>query len=157
MVVTFGGTDPCGAGTWATSVLGKHFAGRGWLDITLVDPPSSSGQDPAETPMAELFAQADLVVTSAGRTVHEAMCVGVPVLSIPVNEREASRPAWSDAVVRLPMLHTVADDVLAGAVEAILGDTALHARLSAGGRRLVDGLGALRVARAIETLAIGLD
>jgi spore coat polysaccharide biosynthesis predicted glycosyltransferase SpsG len=154
VVVTFGGTDPVGAGVWATkTIAGAH---AGWVDVTLVDPPSSTGEDPHATPMAELFATADLVVTSAGRTVHEAMCVGVPVISIPVNEREAARPAWSP-VVRLPLLHTVTDDCLAGAVEAVLGDVALAARLSEQGRAMVDGLGALRVARAIETLALGLD
>jgi spore coat polysaccharide biosynthesis predicted glycosyltransferase SpsG len=154
VVITFGGTDPVGAGVWATKVIAGAHAG--WVEITLVDPPSSTGQDPAVTPMAELFATADLVVTSAGRTVHEAMCVGVPVISIPVNEREAARPAWSP-VVRLPLLHTVTDDCLAGAVEAVLGDVALAARLSEQGRAMVDGLGALRVARAIETLAMGMD
>lgn len=153
VLVTFGGTDPTNAGQWVASVIGKTMQG---VEIRLVEPPAVNDDDPHETPMAELMADADLVVTSAGRTVHEAMCVGVPVLSIPVNEREAARPSWP-CVVRLPLLHTVSDDTLASAVESMLGDERLAFRVGHSGSLLVDGLGTMRVARAIETLALGLD
>lgn len=156
VVVSFGGTDPARlTGRVAATLAGLRVAPGDGIDrpveVHVVEPPNHEDCEPGRQPLAELFAAADLVVCSAGRTVHEAMAVGTPVVSIPVNHREAARRA-PPGVVRLPLAHTVADDDVAAAVGRVLGDVGLRREMHALGVGLVDGRGVERVAHAIDGL-----
>jgi len=98
LLLTFGGTDPSGLAVKTLEALDlRPFK----LPTTLViGPHSDAVVDPAEFPelklevlksvksMATLLSQHDLVVTSGGRTVTEAMSLGLPTVSLCQNERE---------------------------------------------------------------------
>lgn len=144
VLVTFGGSDP----TDMTERVERALADVTDRNLVTVSPPMAKGS-PWEAPMAELMAGADLVVTSAGRTVYEAMCVGVPVVSIPVNEREASRPA-SRNIARLPPPWLLSDEQLRIACAHMLGEHGQ--RMALAGMAEVDGRGAERVGFALRGL-----
>lgn len=144
VLVTFGGTDPTGMNARVSKIV-RHGS-----DATVL----VAGRDLRES-MAELMCWADLVVTSQGRTVHEAAAVGVPVVSVAVNERE-SRHCRLPGVVYLGLAHTVSDAAVLDAVNRLLGSAALRRELSATASRAIDGRGLQRVVRKIEDLLEGV-
>jgi spore coat polysaccharide biosynthesis predicted glycosyltransferase SpsG len=117
--------------------LAATLAGAGELVLA---PPS----------LGPLLAEAELVLTLGGLTAYEAMCLGRPVGVV----------AWPPlaAAVR-PLLGTGVVAGLAAGAEAAAGAAALAAdaatlgRLAGAGWRLVDGLGAGRVAQVIAEAA----
>jgi CMP-N-acetylneuraminic acid synthetase/spore coat polysaccharide biosynthesis predicted glycosyltransferase SpsG len=141
VLVTFGGTDPTGMNGRVERLL-KHGTDA-FIDVVFPRIPGRS--------MAEAMRQADLVVTSQGRTVHEAAAVGVPCLSIAVNERE-SRHAQLPGVVYLGLAHTLSDAAILDAVNRLLGSPALRREMSVTALRVIDGRGLGRVVRMIEGL-----
>lgn len=144
VLVTFGGTDPTGMNGRVSKVL------RHGTDTTVL----VAGQQ-LRGSMAEWMRWADLIVTSQGRTVHEAAACGVPCVSIAVNERE-SRHARLPGVVYLGLSATLSDAAIVDAVNRILGSRQLRAEMSATSSGAVDGLGLRRVVRRIEDLLEGI-
>ncbi len=144
VLVTFGGTDPTGMNTRVSRLL-RHGA-----DGTIL----VAGQE-LQGSMAEWLRWADLVVTSQGRTVHEAAACGVPCLSIAVNERE-SRHAQLPGVVYMGLSACIADSLILDAVNRLLGSAALRQEMSSTADRQIDGLGLRRVVRRIEDLLEGV-
>lgn len=151
VLVTFGGSDPTDLTDRVARSLKYASNGLGPIDVTTLAPPLRHVERAGRFPVAEHMAAADLVVTSGGRTVHEAMAVGVPVVSLPVNHREAGRRA-PQGVVRLPLAHTVSDEAIAETVARVLGDHELRIEMAAAGRAQVDGRGVERVAHAITAI-----
>lgn len=140
VLVTFGGTDPTGMNERVRRIL-NHGA-----DVTV-----SVMHAGRPGSMAEKMRWADLVVTSQGRTVHEAAAVGVPCLSIAVNERE-SRHAKLDGVVYLGLAHTLSDAAILDTVNRLLMSPTLRAEMSRTASRQIDGRGLERVVFEIERL-----
>jgi spore coat polysaccharide biosynthesis predicted glycosyltransferase SpsG len=105
--------------------------------------------------VSALIREADLVVTGAGRTVHEAAACGVPVLSIAANERE-SRHSHCDGVLRLGLHVAVSDDTIQGAVHRLLKAPDLRQEMASTARAAVDGLGSRRFVHRAEALLEGL-
>ena len=138
VLVTFGGTDPTGMNDRVSRIV-RHGADA-FVDVPI---PGRS--------MAEAMRQADLVVTSQGRTVHEAAAVGVPCLSIAVNERE-SRHSQLPGVVYLGLAHTLSDAAILDTVNRLLGSYTLRREMSTTSSRAIDGRGLARVVRRIEEL-----
>lgn len=145
VVVTFGGTDPTGMNGRVRNLV-RH----GTDACVVVMRPGGDRMS-----MAEAMHWADLVVTSQGRTVHEAAAVGVPCLSIAVNERE-SRHAKLDGVVYLGLAHTLSDAAILDAVNRLLLSPALRAEMSRTASKQIDGRGLERVVFEIERLLRGL-
>lgn len=99
-MITFGGTDPCNF-TLKTlcSIYGYCLSKN--IDLKII---TGLGYDKYETlkmfdkvtlhtqvnNMAEHMAEADIVFSSAGRTIYELACVGVPSIILCQNEREKS-------------------------------------------------------------------
>src|SRR5690606_26741638 len=79
VLVTFGGTDPANMTKRLVGPLLEHF------DVRAIQPPGKGG---GRAIMVEELMWADVVVTSCGRTVHEAAACGTPTIAIAVNERE---------------------------------------------------------------------
>lgn len=106
-----------------------------------------------QTPhMAELLAAADLLIGSAGTTSWERCCLGVPGLMFAVAENQlmnlrtlAARRTGID----LGPAHALTSAQLLSILEGLLSRPTLLARMGTRGARLVDGLGALRVAAAL--------
>lgn len=140
VLITFGGTDPTGMNDRVERIVNhgvdaERIVMRPWVKAS----------------MAEAMRWADLVITSQGRTVHEAAAVGVPCLSIAVNERE-TRHARLPGVVYLGLAHTLSDAAILDAVNRLLGAPALRREMSATSSKAIDGKGLGRVVRQIEGL-----
>ena len=175
VLVSFGGTDPARMNEKVSMHLGEEL--KGWVAAGPAasdpEPVQWNIQGPTVEAMAwdnrrarsrgafpwveggsivDLMRQSDLVVTSAGRTVYEAACLGVPCVSVPVNEREA-RHVEVPGVARLPRftepLH------VARAVYDLMKRPEERASMSATARAHVDALGGQRVAQLIEGAARG--
>ena len=141
VLVTFGGTDPSGLTERFAPLLDKY-------EPRVVRPGDG-------TLMAQAMSEADLVVSSAGRTAHEAAAVGVPCITVAANERE-SRHSHCPGILRLGLHATLGDKAFVGAVERVLGSAQLRREMSETSRAAVDGLGARRIAHLIDGLAEGL-
>lgn len=140
VLVTFGGTDPTGMNERVSRIV-RHGADA----VVHVRDRGLTGS------MAEAMRNADLVITSQGRTVHEAAAVGVPCLSIAVNERE-SRHAQLPGVVYMGLSACISDSLILDTVNRLLGSHSLRSEMSRTASESIDGKGLGRVVRAIEGL-----
>jgi spore coat polysaccharide biosynthesis predicted glycosyltransferase SpsG len=101
--------------------------------------------------------EADLVITSAGRTVYEAAATGTPVVVLAQNAREATHAhlGFDTGVVFLGIGPLVDDGHLVAVVQRLLSDFELRKELSERLRASIDTLGAARIAHQIRALMWG--
>ena len=162
VLVTFGGTDP---GNLASRVT-RALAESGGFEVTVV---LGAASTPFEAPpsvrvlssvknMAQLMFDSDVVVTAAGRTVYEAAAVGVPVISLAQNAREATHAHLNldGGVMFLGLGVLVSDSTIVDTVGRLLGDRVLRAELSSRLKASIDLLGAQRIAAGIDQLLKGM-
>jgi spore coat polysaccharide biosynthesis predicted glycosyltransferase SpsG len=100
----------------------------------------------------------DVVVTSGGVTLYEACAIGAPTVAMAVMPEQRPAVAAFAALGAVMDAGALADGDLAVqraavAVAQLLGDQVARRRCSWLARRLVDGLGALRVAGRLRELA----
>lgn len=146
VLVCFGGTDPGAMGPRLERLLPTPP-----LAVTRYGPGSASGLPP----IAEAMATHHVLVSSCGRTIHEAAAVGIPTIGIPVNAREELH-ARLDSVLYLPRAELVTDHEILNAVGHLLDSQTLRAEMSVRGQAQVDGRGAQRIASIITDLIEGL-
>lgn len=103
---------------------------------------------PSDVPLAVAMADADVLVTSGGRTVFEAAALGVPTVVIPQHERESLHTHLGNGRNLISTLEHVREDV-----EQLMVNRQLRVHLSATGR--IDGLGGQRISKACEWLMSG--
>ena len=140
VLLTFGGTDPSQLTGKALSavarmpwverilvVMGPGF-GAAMIDDLMVEAYGTDepGRERIElhsdiTNMAALALEADIAITSAGRTVTEMMTLGIPTIVLCQNERETTHThATADnGVINLGLGRDVAPSAIVGAVEAL--------------------------------------
>jgi spore coat polysaccharide biosynthesis predicted glycosyltransferase SpsG len=108
--------------------------------------------------MAAEMLEADVILTSAGRTVYEAAAAGTPVVVLAQNAREATHAhlSYDHGVVALGIGPLVDDDHIVCVVDRLLCDAHLRAELSQHLRRSVDTAGAARIAHRIRAILKGL-
>jgi spore coat polysaccharide biosynthesis predicted glycosyltransferase SpsG len=108
--------------------------------------------------MAAEMRAADLVITSAGRTVFEAAATGTPAIVLAQNTRETthSHLGLDKGNLYLGLGRLVTDDEIVHAVTSVLEDEVLWSEMSAAAARSVDGLGARRIARIVDGMIGGL-
>jgi MGT family glycosyltransferase len=109
-------------------------------------------------PQTSILPQVDLVITHGGNnTVTESLHFGKPMVVLPLFWDQYDNAQRVDELglgVRLSTYgHEPAE--LLGAVDRLLGDTALHARLGAISARLQASPGTTRAAELIERVADG--
>ncbi len=161
VLVSFGGTDP--------SHLTTRVA-RALLDTKVsvrVIPPAAYAKEDLYTlkggpwvtvtnpVMAAEMHHADLLVTSCGRTVHEAAAVGIPTITIAANERE-TRHAHCPGPIHLGLGLTLDDATITTTATRLLASPAQRSEISNTMRAAVDGKGARRIAHLAEGLLEGL-
>ena len=121
VLVSMGGADPRGRTLEAANLLARHTGAQ----VTVVLGPLVSGaletqvraaapanfsvvRNPAS--FEELLAEADVVLTSGGTTLLEALCLGKPVIAFPQNDGETAHAAqfvekgacaWADSLPRV--------------------------------------------------------
>lgn len=100
VLVTFGGTDPGDLTRAVLAAIGEECHDRG-IRIDVVLGPGYPEDRVLEQPqhvsvyrdvlsMADRMLEADIVFTSAGRTVYEVACLGIPAIVLAQNPRELS-------------------------------------------------------------------
>jgi spore coat polysaccharide biosynthesis predicted glycosyltransferase SpsG len=173
VLVTLGGgasTDLVG------DVLGRLDRVSDEFDVTVIQGPfSGSWPGPASAPCSpakrnirivtdppavlDLMRDADIAVCGGGQTLYELAALGTPavVLQLAANQADSLRAVVASGAARL----ADADSALAS-VEQIVHELCEYAdrraAMSEAGQRLVDGRGAIRVARALlDHLAVVAD
>lgn len=172
VVATFGGTDPTQATEAVVAALGPISTitklriivppGRALTKQPIAKPHEWKRSVPIEWDvllqpcMAAEFLNAHLVVSSSGRTVHEAAACGVPVIACAVNERERLHTVCP-GVTYLPNLDGVGFAVAQALRHYATSDSMVPAVESARlAHAAVDGLGGQRIAWLIDGLLGGL-
>lgn len=163
VLVMMGGTD---ASQQLPRVLRLLEATRLPLDVTAIVPagaavPTSAGllRINATAPtddIARLMVTHDLVVSAAGTSATELMCLGVPTALVCVADNQRigyARAVREGGALGLGDSTVALDEVAAAATlrRALLDDD-LRRRLAETARGLVDGLGSWRVVRTWEQL-----
>jgi spore coat polysaccharide biosynthesis predicted glycosyltransferase SpsG len=145
-MLLFGGTDPSGLGERIAILVSADFPD---IRVDWIEP----GQD---RPIAEAMHNADLLITSAGRTVYEAAAVGVPTVVLAQNLRETTHQhlGMEHGNVYLGLGKLVTDDQIVDTIDILSKDMGLRTELSERGRP--DGRGLDRIVHTIEGLLGGL-
>ena len=104
--------------------------------------------------MVDLMQQVDLAVTAGGSTCYELARCGVPAIAIPVApNQELVVAALADRGSLIAFEpeedFTQCNDRLTSAIKSLINDAAGRSQMSQIGRELVDGKGALRIARSM--------
>ncbi len=162
ILLAFGGTDPGHLAARCARIL----QGQTDCEIRAVLGPGAEAEGfPPEVTVvrqvrsmaAEMHA-ADLILTSAGRTVYEAAIVGTPVAVLAQGARDATHAhlSFDFGVVFLGIGPLVDDAHIAGVVERLLADADLRAELSERLRKSIDLRGATRIGDRIRSILKGL-
>lgn len=115
--------------------------------ITLVDNPPD---------VAAHFERADLAVSGAGSTCYELCHLGVPMILLTLADNQrgiADGLQEADAAVHAGRADAPIDAEIIAAVRLLASDAGRRVRMALAGRRLVDGKGGERVARAMLEIA----
>jgi spore coat polysaccharide biosynthesis predicted glycosyltransferase SpsG len=105
--------------------------------------------------MAARMAEADLAIGGGGTTSWERCCLGLPaiVATLALNQASINRALEKDGlVIHLGTLDHIRPRDWGVAIEAAIGDRRRLADMSRRTMELVDGLGAARVADAMERM-----
>lgn len=145
VLLTFGGTDPAGRQRLVGDLLAPYLddPACSWLNRVLLVGP--------EQLVARRMREADVVVTSCGRTVHEAAAIGRPVIALPANDREALH-VHTPGVIYLGTPWHVPGEELVGTLRTLLGSPAVAGALGRQLRGAVDNHGARRIADLIQQI-----
>lgn len=149
VMVMFGGTDPSNLTDLARSALEPIVVGE-WggkwqepVDLDIVRPDDDRS-------IAAAMRQADLLITSGGRTVFEAAAIGVPTLVMCQNLRETTHTHLGVGNLNLGLGRLVEPRHLDTVVRNVLDDYELRRDMSSTARGSIDGMGAARVRAIIE-------
>ncbi len=149
ILVTFGGTDPnnltrrtlealeqLGLKDIMTKViLGKGYRPKEQLFEYVSDLRRDGFQiDVKENVrlMAKEMSEADILITSIGRTIYEIACMGTPCISLSQNEREARHlfVHSSHGPLYLGIAYTISADDIASAIVRLIDDYPLRKEMS---------------------------
>ena len=163
VLISFGGTDPGQLGVRCARLLVSVLD----ADIRVIVGPGASDVDFPEgvemahkvRSMAAEMLDADLILTSAGRTVYEAAAVGTPVAVLAQGARDAthSHLDYDSGVVFLGIGPLTDDRHIVEVVRRLLGDPDLRGELSERLRASIDGLGAARIAERLRAMLKGIS
>jgi CMP-N-acetylneuraminic acid synthetase/spore coat polysaccharide biosynthesis predicted glycosyltransferase SpsG len=158
VLITFGGTDPHRLAARCARVLD----GRIDAELRVVIGPGASSEGFPENievkrhvrSMAAEMMAADLVLTSAGRTVYEVAAAGTPVAVLAQSARDATHAhlSFSSGVIFLGVGPLVDDEHVVGVVRRLLDDYELRVELSERLRASVDSRGAARIGHAVRAM-----
>lgn len=112
----------------------------------------------AERP-SESMEWADFAVAAAGTTAWELAFMGVPFLALTIagNQRPVAESlARREVAVNLGPANELSSETLARHICRLAGDPESRRRMSAAGRRLIDGQGAFRVIQALGLTPLAL-
>lgn len=105
-----------------------------------------------------LLFEADLAITAGGIAAYEALCCGTPLLALSYDRFQRAtirRLKRSGACVDLGLGEGLVPDALADILSEVDADPAMRERLSANGKKIVDGQGVERVAQILRESIYG--
>ena len=112
-------------------------------------------------PVGAFLRDADLAITAGGISAYEALCAGTPLLAMvgdSLQQTTVRRIAAAGGCVNLGVGRELAQEQLAELIGKIDADASVREKFARRGRKIVDGLGAVRVASIIRrTIEYGLD
>ncbi len=165
ILLTFGGADPVNVTGQVVDAV-KQVARTSPVEVRAVvgpaNPRSAALRREASSPglrmevldgtsdMPRLMTWADLCVAAAGSTAWELCFLGLPSIFICISDNQvgiAQGVAERGAAVNMGWHADVSSEVLAREILSLAGDEDRRRRMSAAGRKLVDGMGAGRVVR----------
>jgi spore coat polysaccharide biosynthesis predicted glycosyltransferase SpsG/CMP-N-acetylneuraminic acid synthetase len=158
VLITFGGTDP----HRLAARCAKLLHGRIDAELKVIIGPGATDEgfpDNIEVrrhvrSMAAEMMAADLVLTSAGRTVYEVAAAGTPVAVLAQSARDATHAhlSFSSGVIFLGVGPLVDDEHVVGVVRRLLEDYELRVELSERLRASVDARGAARIGHTVRAM-----
>lgn len=140
ILVLFGGTDPANL-TGLTEYALKDY------DLDVIRP----GDNRA---IAAAMYDADLLITSGGRTVFEAAAIGIPAIVMCQNQRELTHTHLGVGNIDLGLGRIVRPETLRYTVAQTMGDYELRRDMHSTGLASIDGHGADRIRRIIEHVGL---
>lgn len=165
VLVTMGGSDPCGLTLLAARgldllteefetvlALGPAFKQREALETLLSRARRKMAVQWPGDKLFDLMEQADLAIVSFGVTAYELAALGVPAIYLCLTKDHAeSAKALVEAGFgqSLGLFSQVSENALAEAVREFLTAKAAGKTTTTAARRLIDGRGAERVARLV--------
>ena len=144
-----------------TAVAGPFFH-----DVEAVKGAARSAKRPIKvipnpSTVCDLMLEADLAVSAAGQTLYELAAVGCPTIAFAVAANQLGQlEALAESGFLVSAGDAEKDDVIAvtrQAVSCLLPDVNARSVMAAVGQGLVDGGGAMRVARAIVGMSGSLS
>lgn len=103
--------------------------------------------------VAQAMFNADIGIISAGNTLYEGLCVGLPVAALchhPRQNQVAEFFALSDTIINLGIGNKTTEREILHTTTRLLRDVESRKQMSLSGKRLIDGKGIARVAETIE-------
>ena len=143
VLLLFGGTDPAGLGDRLFPIVADMV-------------PAATQIKPGDNvSVAAAMHEADLLITSAGRTVYEAAAVGVPTIVLAQNLRETTHQhlGMEHGNIYLGLGDLVSDQAIIDTIRTVSDNKGLRSDLSERGRP--DGKGLDRIIHRIEGLLGG--
>lgn len=169
LLVTFGGSDGAGLAQRSFKVLERLVQEDRWRGTCTILAPAGIQAKPfagcsihKNLPnLTQSLPDYDALWCSAGVTLTEALCLGIPVAAWGQNERQhriLADLAHASACFDLGVGPEAGLDITTKALEQWLGPEGQDSRneQSRDGRSLVDGLGTSRIAQELWTLSGGL-
>jgi CMP-N-acetylneuraminic acid synthetase/spore coat polysaccharide biosynthesis predicted glycosyltransferase SpsG len=169
VVLSFGGSDPQGLTLKALAALAPLSHTLPELEVTVVLGPAFSQLSELDgllrrlpirprilrhvEHMADILVEGDAVLCSGGMTVFEIAALGRPGIVLCQNAKEEARMrrfAEDGSILHLGLGTEVEEWVLRDKVKELLHDEVARRRMSEAGTRLVDALGASRVADVLH-------
>ena len=167
ILVTLGGSDPGNATLKVIQALKQiEFPGT---EVTVVAGPTNPNLEslqhelstarptfrllPYGNEMPALMAWADMAISAGGSTCWEMAFMGLPNLALVLAENQlpiATRLDEEGATVNLGWFDRLSCSQICSAVNDLAFSATERQRMSEAGRKLVDGLGALRVVKALQ-------
>jgi spore coat polysaccharide biosynthesis predicted glycosyltransferase SpsG len=172
VLVTVGGADPLGLtpriistldqvpGEFTVSVIvGPFFENEAEIEGSARTSQRRVGLVRSPQSVASRFLWSDLAISAAGQTLYELACAGCPTVALAAASNQVQQlQMLGEAGVVVSLGPAESDDLmsrLSSACAALIEDPAARARMRRAGRGLIDGVGALRVARGILSAAYG--
>jgi spore coat polysaccharide biosynthesis predicted glycosyltransferase SpsG len=166
ILITFGGTDPGNLTAKALAAVGEVEGYDG--AVTVVLGPGYSHPEPdlahfglrgkvlrSVSNMALTMREADMAVTSAGRTVTELMTLGIPVIALCQNVRELRHTHASSpyGVINLGLGEHVTVSALSSHISMLVGNPQLRSDMRARALAATRGRSNRDIAQRILTAA----
>ena len=163
ILVSLGGTDPGGA---TRRVVDEVLAAAAWAEVEVLLGPAAGSVafeqssrvrvtvDPGDVPA--LMLRADIAIGAGGGMTWERCAMGLPTLIVAVADNQfeqAEMVAASGAARYLGPLEHLSPGAVGSAISSLL-EPEVRREMSECGRRLVDGLGCVRVADQMEGVSL---